>query len=73
LLPLKKKIPLPPIHASFLVSLYVRYKGNPCSKFVLKGGLDDTFLKGGLKGGPDIILGFNNIYSIPPFVKKKNG
>ena len=36
----------------------VRYKGNPCSKFVLKGGLDDTFLKGGLKGGPDIILGF---------------
>jgi hypothetical protein len=24
----------------------------------LKGGLDDTFLKGGLKGVPDIILGF---------------
>jgi hypothetical protein len=29
----------------------VKYKGNPCSSFLLKGDLDDAFLKGEFKKG----------------------
>jgi len=46
------------MHFVFSHSEKVKYKGKPCPNFLLKGGLDDTFLKGDLKGSPDNILGF---------------
>jgi hypothetical protein len=46
-----------PLYFTFSEEMHsekVKYKGNPCSSFLLKGGLDDAFLK----GGPDNIVGF---------------
>jgi hypothetical protein len=36
----------------------VKYKGKPCTNFLLKGGIDDTFLKVSQRWDPDNILGF---------------